>query len=274
VNPTRHPHSVPYTLRPTSARAYLAAVALAVVAVAAGAILVRERSRGRPLLFAPTFAQQRALVTNEYATYNPAAAGAQRSPVWIVTSGSLFARNGHAWSGVPDGRTPDASSTSGTGSSVLRVVTRRRDFGNVSIRMRLRIDGLVDPASSTNNWDGVHIFARYQSPVLLYVVSVSRRDGTVLVKKKVPGTSSNGGTYIQLGRQADVAFTPGTWHDVRLDVRNVDQGVRLTLSLDGHATLDTIDRGADSPPITGAGRIGIRGDNAEFDVDDLTVRRA
>ena len=68
---------------------------------------------------------------------------------------------------------------------------------------------------------------------------------------------------------------PGTWHDVRLDVRNVDRGgVRLTLSLDGHTTLDTVDRGTGGPPITSAGRIGIRGDNAEFDIDSLTVRAA
>ncbi len=155
---------------------------------------------------------------------------------------------------------------------MLRVVTRRRDFKDVSIRMRLRIDGLVDPRGLSNNWDGVHIFTRYQSPVLLYVVSVARRDGTVVIKKKVPGSSSNGGTYTQLGREGEFTFEPGTWHDVHLDERNVQAGVHLTLSLDGHKTIDTVDRGTEGPPITAAGRIGVRGDNAEFDIGDLTVR--
>ena len=266
-----HPHSTSRSPRPPG-RVSLAGGALAFVALAAGAMVVHERRGGETILFAPTFGKQTALVTNEYATYNPGAPGARRSPAWIVTSGSLFARDGNAWTGAPDTRSPNASSSAGTGSAVLRVVTRSREFQDVSIRMRLRLDEFVDPERSANDWDGVHIFARYQSPVLLYVVSVARRDGRVVIKKKVPGSSSNGGTYTQLGRAADFEFVPGEWHDVRLDVRNVEGGVHLTLLLDGDKAVDTVDQGVDGPPITAPGRIGLRGDNAEFDVGDFTIR--
>src|ERR1043166_249924 len=51
----------------------------------------------------------RALVTNEYAYYNPTASGA-RSSQWVMTSGSLFARDGAGWSGVPDDRPPGRTS--------------------------------------------------------------------------------------------------------------------------------------------------------------------
>jgi hypothetical protein len=244
--------------------------ALAIIVIAA--VLVLRGGPAHPVLFAPRFPAGSALVTNEFATYNPGAPEARRSPSWIATSGSLFARDGGGYSGVPDGGDPDASSSSATGSSVFRLVSRPRDLGDVSISMRLRIDGLVAGSGSTDDWDGVHVFARYQSEARLYVVSVSRRDGTVVAKKKLPGGPSNGGTYVQIGSTAHYPLVHDAWHDVKLDVRNMDGGVRLTLHLDGHEILNVLDAGSGGPPITEAGRVGLRGDLCEFQFDRFSVR--
>jgi hypothetical protein len=256
-------------LRPVAYPHGLLAAGLGAIAIVAGVVLAQRWLDSPSVLFAPTFPPGTTLVTNEFATYNPRAAGSRRSQSWIVTSGSLFARDGAGWTGTPDSARPDASSASGTGSSVFRVVSRRADFGNVSVRMRLRVDRLL--ARSQQNWDGVHLFARYETPVHLYVVSLARRDGSVVVKKKVPGGPANGGRYIQLGATAYLPLGMGAWHDVRLDVRNTDAGVRLVLALDDHPALDVVDRGAGGPPITAPGRIGLRGDNAEFDFTAFRV---
>ena len=260
--------SIPPARRPIGRRA--AGIALL---VATTAVLLGYRwLAGRDTLFAPHFGRGTTLVTNEFATYNPRAAGAHRSSSWIVTSGSLFERDGAGWTGAPDERKPDVNSTSATGSSVFRVVSRASGFGNVSIRMRLRVDRMLGGLRTGQNWDGVHLFARYQSPVSLYVVSVARRDGSVVAKKKVPGNNANGGTYIQLGPTVHFGLPLAVWHDVRLDVRDVDGGVRLTLHLDKQLALDVVDRGADRAAITTPGRVGLRGDNCEFDFDGFKVR--
>ena len=250
----------------------LAAAAIVGVAVVATLLFTVLRSGDHVVLFAPRFPAGSTLVTNEFATYNPRAAGAVRSASWISTSGSLFARDGGGYSGVPDDGDPNATSSSATGSSVFRLVSRRRDFGDVSIRMRLRVDRLLDTPESTDAWDGVHVFARYQSEDSLYVVSVSRRDGSVVAKKKLPGGTSNGGTYVQIGETVHDPLAHGLWHDVRLDVANDDGGVRLVLHLDGLPVLDVVDRGIGGPAITEPGRVGLRGDLCEFDFDRFSVR--
>ncbi len=223
------------------------------------------------IVFAPELPSGSTLVTNEFATYNPGSAEAHRSTSWISTSGSLFSRDGAGYSGLPDTGTPDATSSNATGSSVFRLVSRRADFGNVSIRMRFRIDGLQNQPGTTNAWDGLHIFARYQTQVHLYVVSISRRDGSVVAKKKMPGGGSNGGTYYQIGPAVYEPLAPKAWHDVQLDVRNANGGVRLELHLDGHLALNALDDGEGGAPITQVGRVGLRGDNCEFDFQDFEV---
>jgi hypothetical protein len=258
-------------LHPAALPRGLVAAALGAVVIAVGGTVIAHRLLASPAaLFAPSFPPVTTLVTNEFATYNPRAAGSRRSQSWIVTSGSLFARDGAGWTGAPDSARPDASSSSGTGSTVFRVVSRRANFGNVSVHLRLRVDRLLERKRQA--WDGVHLFARYESPVHLYVVSLARRDGSVVVKKKVPsGDAANGGRYIQLGSTAYFPPRLGGWSDVRLDVHNTDAGVQIVLHLDGHPALDVEDRGAGGPPITEPGRVGLRGDNAEFDFDSFTV---
>ncbi len=213
------------------------------------------------------------LVTNEYAFWNPDGGGTRRSDAWRVTSGSLFQRDGMAWTGVPDDRLPGASSATGTNSATFRLTTERADFGNSVVTFDLVHAGFVATRSTPAvGWDGVHVWLRYQSEESLYAVSVNRRDGTIAIKKKVPGGPSNGGTYYTLATGSR-PFRPGAVQRIRVSVHTNDDGT-VTLTLFGSAgrpALIAIDVGAGGPPITAPGRIGIRGDNSEFTLDDLVV---
>ena len=229
-------------------------------------------------LFSSTFDGTDGLVTNEYAYWNPDAQDARVSPDWELTSGSLFNRNQEGWTGAPDTVEPNATSSNGTDSGVFRLTTRRHDFGDVAVSFDLtneRLGFTVDTPPVA--WDGVHIFLRYQNEKHLYYASVNRRDGTVVIKKKCVGGTDNGGTYYELSDGGDpyVAGHPipfGTRQHVGATVRNnADGSVTLTLLREGVVLARATDRGIGCAPIVAAGKVGIRGDNDAFTVDDFTV---
>ncbi len=174
---------------------------------------------------------------------------------------------------MPDRRTPDAASAEGTGSAVFRLVTHRRDFGDVAVSFSLRNEGVVSTASTPPvAWDGVHVFLRYQSPDRLYSASANRRDGTVVIKKKCPGGASNGGTYFSLSTSGIHAVPYGEWQHVVATVRNLTPaGVELRLEIGGRVVAAAVDDGFGCAPIRSAGAVGIRGDNANFRLDDFAV---
>ena len=213
------------------------------------------------------------LITNEYAEWNPNSTDARVSPDWRMTSGSLFSRNGAAYSGKPDDIGPDATSTDGTNSAVFRLRTRRFDFQDTRVTTRLKVDRLTSTDSTPAvAWDGIHIFLRYKSQYQLYYASVARRDGRLVIKKKCLGGSTNGGTYYSLTSAVgghDIPF--GSWRNVMASVRdNSDGTVTLSMQMDG-ATVTTVDKGVGCAPLRGPGAVGIRGDNAEFQFDDFVV---
>lgn len=220
------------------------------------------------------FAAGRSLVANERdVSSHPAA----RSPDWIVTSGSLFADAGDGWTGPIDGRTPDLHSLRSTGSAVFRVVTRRL-FPACAVAFDLRLDlRTTTPRTPARAFDGVHVFLRYLDPWNLYVVSVARRDGLVVVKRKeMPATSSDAALpedagYVTLA-SAYAPYPLHVWRHVVVTVADVGTGVRLTLTVDGRLLLDTVDHGSPAqPPLTHPGRVGLRGDNTGFHFRDLVV---
>lgn len=224
------------------------------------------------VLLSEPFDRTDRLVTNEYAFWNPAAADAVFSPTWEMTSGSLFVRSGSGWTGVPDDRGPDATSSAATDSAVFRLTTRRSDLADVAVDFDLRLNGLTQTTTTPSvAWDGVHVFLRYQDEESLYYASVDRRDGTTTIKKKVRGGPSNGGTYFDLAT-GHHPVSWNTWEHVRATVGNTsDGGVAIQLFVGGVLVANAVDRGVGGPPITHAGKVGIRGDNAEFDVDEFLV---
>ena len=223
-------------------------------------------------LLAARFGRPDRLITNEYARWNPKSRIAVRSPVWRVTSGSLFARDGAGWTGAPDAVRPNARSTNATGSAIFRAVTWRR-FGDVSVSLSLLNNGLSTTRRTPGHgWDGVHVFLRYHSPYSLYAVSVNRRDGRIVVKKKVPGGSANRGSYYQLARPVSYEIPYDRWQRVRASVEtNRDGSVTLRVYVRDKLVVTATDRGIGGPPLTAPGRVGLRGDNDDFAIDDFVV---
>jgi hypothetical protein len=250
---------------------------LTVVLVIVAAVVVLQviRILNRPLLV-DDFDQPNGLITNEFAAYNPHDPAAVQSPVWIATSGSLFARDGAGWTGVPDTGTPGPRSLSVTDSAVFRIVTKNENFQNVSVSFSLFVQHFMPGQGGVMpSFQGVHVFLRYQSPDLLYVVSVDRRDGIITIKKKVPGGPSAGGTYYTLA-QAHGKATVRRWEQVTASaVNNGEGGVDIKAWLDGRLRLSAVDNGVgDAAPITHAGRVGLRGDYTEFLFHGFTVTSA
>ncbi|MFK0168672.1 hypothetical protein ACIQU5_07720 [Streptomyces sp. NPDC090306] len=217
-----------------------------------------------PLLFRARFPGGDGLVTNEYAYRHPDAADARVDPDWSVTSGSLFARWTFGWTGAPDGAAPGPTSVPHTGSAVFRLVTRRRDFGDTTVSLR----ALVEPPVATTrtpavDWDGGHLWLRYHSAQELYAVSFRRRDGLVVVKRKLPPPDSApgaAGVYTTLATaHHPVAY--GSWHRVSASATNTAPGsVRLRLTLDGSTVLDVEDHSPGT--LVAAGGVGLRADNS------------
>ena len=235
----------------------LPVVILLVLPIGVGFLLLRP-----PSPFHPSFAGPDRLVTNERAYHRPDMPGIRRSSDWWVTSGSLFARNGAGWTGRPDEVLPDAGSRNGTGSAIFRVVTARDDFGDVTVRLRLRVEALTTVVGS-HAYDGAHLFLRYQGPDEFYGVTVFRRDNLVVVKRKLPSESGHG-TYATLAA-ATRAQPLDRWLDLTARVVTLNSGsVRITLWIDGHRVLVATDRGRRGDPIKDAGRVGLRGDNCQF----------
>ncbi|WP_182348405.1 hypothetical protein [Tomitella gaofuii] len=252
------------------ARIALVSCGAALVLAAAATVAVHAPRATGPEAFHPVFAEQTDLVTNEYAHRHPSADGAVSSSDWIVTSGSLFSRDGAGWTGVPDGADPNARSGNGTGSAVFRAISRRADFSDTRVDFDLHLLGFVTTSRTpAHDWDGVHVFLRYHNDAELYVVSIRRRDGTLAIKKKTPGGPVNGGTYTTLAETAAPAGTGPMMH-VSTTVRNRPDGsVALSAAIDGITVLRAIDMGEHGHTIRDAGRVGLRGDNCEFTFRDF-----
>jgi hypothetical protein len=154
---------------------------------------------------------------------------------WHVTSGRWTATGGRAFSD----------------SGVFRADTRRTDFGNVDVTFSLVNNGLT--TGSGESWHGVHMFLRRQSEFHTYYLSINRRDGRSLIKKKVPGGSSNGGTYYDLASASFPVPYGSTQRVTGRAVNNADGSVTVSLWVNGRLLMAATDRGTGGPPIRNAG---------------------
>ncbi len=143
---------------------------------------------------------------------------------------------------------------------------------SIDIDLRELVDARRTPKEA---WDGVHLMLRYQSPYRLYYVSVIRRDGMVVIKKKCPGGPSNGGTYHDLSPHVPFVTLLGQGTSFTTTIENEkDDSVRITLyDAAGRQLVSGKDEGVGCPPIREGGSIGIRGDNAEFAFTLKTIVR-
>jgi hypothetical protein len=227
-------------------------------------------------LFREEFNYPDGLITNEYATWNAGNADAKVSPIWEMTSGSLFAQDDSGWTGKPDGcSSSSANSSPCTASDVFRLNTKRDDFGNVTVSLDLRENSLTSSSRTPAvDWDGFHVWLHYQSEYKLYYASFNRRDGHVVIKKKCEGGSENGGTYYELGSGEESGYPIpfGTWQHLAASIQdNPDGSVTITMWRGGAKILSATDTGTGCAPITAAGSVGVRGDNADFNIDNFIV---
>ncbi|CAM3757151.1 hypothetical protein [Smaragdicoccus niigatensis] len=232
----------------------IAATTLLVV----GVLIVHYRDR---VLLADSFDGPDGLVASEF--------GPPRGGNWLLNSGTLYRTAGSGWTGVPDA----ASQPPGNHSAVFRMYSVRDDFGDIAISLRLKVARFVSSkAMPAETYDGAHVWVRYRSERELYAVSVDRRDGRIVIKKKCAGGKSNGGTYYDLTPETLAPPIPfGQWQDISVTVADQDDGsVRITANRNG-TVLEAIDHGTGCAPLRGRGAIGIRGDNAELFFTDLKV---
>jgi hypothetical protein len=217
------------------------------------------------------FAGSPRLLTNELSYWAPGSPGTRQSSLWQVTSGSLFVDHGTGWTGVPDDRRADSTSSQGTHSAIFRATSRRTDFGAITLQFELNNQGLTSTGTTpSKGWDGVHIFLRFKNETQLYAASIDRRDDTVVVKKKITGGDTNGGTYHTLG-QAEHQVEYGMWRHIKATIVDDAVGnVVIRLYEEGHLVLRVVDGGRHGAPIQ-EGRVGLRGDNCNFKFRDFVV---
>ena len=247
---------------------------------AAGTMLIDDLAAG-PVMPSATpllsygFTDTDQLVTNEYAYWNASVPGVRTSSRFEMNSGSLFIRQNAGWTGVPDRIPPNIASTNGTNSAVFRMTSRQGEFVDTQVDLRLKKVGLL--TTHPHDYDGVHILLRYQNEKSLYYASVSRRDNTVVIKKKVPGGPSNEGTYHNLTPYVPFTVPTAVWQSVRTTIRtNTNGTVTIALFINDMTTpvvVGTDSRTGGAPEITGPGKIGVRGDNCEFELDELVIRQ-
>ncbi len=246
---------------------YLAVIFATAITVVAGPTT-------QPGAFDASFDRPDGLVTNEYAYWNPNDPDARRSPDWEMTSGSLFAKDRCGFSGVPDWvETVSPGSVGGNNSGNFRLTTKRADFKDVAVEFDLKLDRLDDRHKPVD-WDGIHVFLRYQNQQTLYYVSVARRDNTIYIKKKLPPGDENGGKYYVLA-SGKHEWKKEEWQHIKATIvtnNDLEKTVTISLEIDGKPLLKTTDKNSHGPAIRSAGQTGIRGDNAEFYFRNFTVR--
>lgn len=266
----------------TRAQRALAAFLLLVAAVAVvGSPAEAGLTTGATVWYPTASPNSGSLITNEYAFYNPTLPDRVESTHWNATSGSVFGTwvDGVGWAydtGALVPGAPDADSNPNTNSNIWRVVSKPT-FGDVSVLSIVNAQSMhsfpgITPAV---DWDGLHYFLRYQSEESLYYVSVVRRDGRMVIKKKCPGGGSNGGTYYTLAQTAANAYPPllGTPRWRGASIRTLADGsVEIKAYHISTVTLTAIDNGTGCAQITNSGSVGFRGDNTRMQLNQYHVR--
>jgi hypothetical protein len=228
-------------------------------------------------LFSDDFSGPDGILTNHYAFWH-GGTDAFRDANWEMESGSAYRHDETAWTGTPTDNFPNIDSSNGSGSQIFRLWTKDSSFENVTVEMDLRNNGYSSGSASVpaESWDGVKIWLRRQGAsgsVALYTAEVNRRQGNVIIQKKCAGSSS----YTILGN-SPWSGSPhpakiGHWEHVGGSIRtNADGSVTIQVIRSGGVVLTATDRGAGScAPITSPGKVGVRGDNTDFNFDNFTV---
>lgn len=225
------------------------------------------------VLMQDTFNGSDGVITNHYAYWSDDP-NAFRSDTWEMESGCSFISGNTMWTGVPTSNLPNRNCSNGSGSEVFRFWTKRTDFGDTDVSFLLRNNGYTNGSdvNPSRSWDGIKIYLRRLDGNNFYTAEVNRRQGNVIIQKKCP---QDGGTYFLL-EQVRLEVTPaqiGIWEEVGGTAVNLPGGgVRVQVVRQGQPVLEAIDNGTGCPALSAPGRVGVRGDNTDFNVDDFEVR--
>lgn len=272
-----------------------------VTATNAGGSTTATSAQTRPIgYFYDDFSGSDSIITNEYAYWNPNGQGIFTSPDWEMTSGCLF-RSGNTGATL----TPDTNSGSSSincsplnNNNNFRLNSKASFSGNIATYVSVKQNTDIHDANCNSNnscFHGTHVWMRYQNEYNLYYASINRADNTVVLKRKVPCGSDNSGTYFVLGSgYVSHSWNANTWNNYKVTVTDNANG-SVTLALYDLATSTTTpivtgtDSGGTNPnwssscttpghytsasytPLTGSGKVGIRGDFANMNIDDVSV---
>lgn len=233
-----------------------------------------------PVLLSEDFAGPAGVFASQSSFYGASDGGVRENADWFAESGEMLRQAGV-------GRTH---------SPVFRMWSRRTDLQFPTVRMDVVFHGWV---GGSEPWHGINLWLNDavcsptpdcsrvddRGSVSGYALDFVNRDGTVTVLKKVAGdtrgawparatTFVQGGTYYELAR-GQWSPTPG--RPYRLEAEAVDLGRGRTLlrtTVDGRVTLEVVDDGSiGGPRLSQGGRVGLRGDYADFEVTDLRISR-
>lgn len=231
------------------------------------------------VLFSDQFTGTDGLITNGYAYWKSWDTTAIRDANWAVESGSMFRLSSTAWTGVPDNVWGmDRLSSNGTGSQIFRAWTKRKDFTSVRADFDLKNNGYTagSPDRPAVAWDGIKVWLHHTYDLYGYALEVNRRQGNVIIQKKVAAGNADGYQYhILCNTPWDTNPNPariGTWERVGAVARNnADGSVTLQVLRNGAVALQCVDTGSVGGAPLRSGDIGIRGDNTNFQFDNVTV---
>ena len=162
-----------------------------------------------------------------------------------------------------------------TDSPMFRLIGRRHDFQDVRATLDFQHLGFLTDTKQ-RDWDGVNVWIRFQSQYSLYLATLNRRDGKIVVKKKehTPHDSStNYGQYHTLAVE-DMPFVVGEDQRLSLEAENIaSDAVELRVrDARGAILLSYVDDGSvGGPALTAPGAVGVRGDNSRLLLQQLQV---
>lgn len=194
------------------------------------------------------------------AFWNNADMGLSENPDWFAESGTMYRRAGTGW----------------TNSSVFRMWTRRTDLAFTKAELDVRFNGW---SGGTSSWHGVNLWLNYKlasgskindgacSPCG-YAVDFNNRDGNVYIQKKT-GVDA----YHLLAKRT---WSParGTWY--RWGGRVIDNGNgtnTIQVLVNGQVVQQATDDGSVGGPRLMGGRVGVRSDYSDVNIDNLTITR-
>jgi hypothetical protein len=252
--------------RLSRAQVGLRAAAMLVAVFALLAITTNARAATKPFT-EPFDGPNGGTFVNSNAFWGNADLGLSQNKNWFAESGSMSYSGNTGW----------------LRQGTFRMWTRNFSvgtFGDVKVETDLKVNSLPNLRGSTAGWDGVKFWLRRQlctpepacgrvhdpNSQAGYTAEVGLRDGRVYIQKKV------GSNYTMLSATPRNPIPYGSWMRVGGVVRNNPDGsVTIQVLRNGKVLVQAIDHGTGGAPLRNPGRIGLRADNADVNINNMAV---